>query len=72
MKRNSSALHVERKKAKYDDVRMVLDPFLLQIEQHLIMSIAMDTEVYYFAPGQKLFEVVGPGLVIANLISEGE
>jgi hypothetical protein len=51
---------------------MVLDPLFSQIEKHLIMPITVGTEVYYLAPGQELFEVVGESLVIADLLSERE
>src|SRR5271165_1418543 len=54
------------------DVRMVLDAFFLQVEQHLVLAIALNAQVQDFRFGQSRFQVMGIRFIVGDVGSEGE
>src|SRR5271165_1372203 len=66
------AIGVHVGKSEDYDVRMVLDTFFLEVEQHLVLAIALNAEVQDFGVGQSRFQVMGIRFIVGDVGSEGE
>ena len=58
--------------AQEDDIRVVFHAFLLKVQEHLAMSVPVNTQIEHLDTRQHLGQVVTEGFVVGNLMPERE